>query len=106
MQSAYLHCQDATAKPAFKPCAFTEPAIGVALIQDICGCQSHQPDGVGAPYRERGLTALLDHRQGGNRARLKPEQIEAVQNQLHGYTPAGLLGTRPLRRQRAVLDGS
>lgn len=34
----------------------------------------------------------MDHRQGGNRARLTPEQIEAVQGKLHRYTPAQLLG--------------
>jgi transposase len=43
-------------------------------------------------YRERGLAALVDHRRGGNRAKLKPEQIEALQSQLHQYPPAQLLG--------------
>ena len=43
-------------------------------------------------YRRGGLTALLDHRRGGNRARLTPEQIEAVQGHLHRYTPAQSLG--------------
>ncbi|MBC7526427.1 MAG: hypothetical protein H7308_02660, partial [Chthonomonadaceae bacterium] len=33
-----------------------------------------------------------DGRIGGNRARLTPQQIEAVRNQLHTYTPAQLSG--------------
>jgi transposase len=43
-------------------------------------------------YREQDLSALVDHRLGGNHARLKPLQIEAISNQLHTYTPVQLLG--------------
>jgi len=43
-------------------------------------------------YRENGLPTLVDHRLGGNRAQLKPEQIEAIQNQMHRYQPVQLLG--------------
>ena len=53
-------------------------------------------------YPERGLTAWRDHRQGGNRARLTPEQIEAVQTQLHRFAPAQLLGAV---RDNCVGDG-
>jgi transposase len=43
-------------------------------------------------YAERGITALVDHRDGSNAAKLKPEQIEALAQKLHRYTPAQLLG--------------
>ncbi len=42
--------------------------------------------------RQEGLAGLLDHRQGGNAAKLKPLQLEALQALLQRYTPAQLFG--------------
>lgn len=92
LQSAYLHCQDAKDKTRFQAVRLYGTGYGVALIQDICGCSRTSLMEWAHSFQQRGLTALLDHRLGGNHARLKPEQIETVQNQLHGYTPAQLLG--------------
>jgi transposase len=64
----------------------------VAQIKDICGCSTTSLMEWCRAYREHDLTALLDHRLGGNRARLTPQQIETIMNQLHIYTPAQLLG--------------
>ena len=61
-------------------------------ILDICGGSRTSLMEWTQAYRQRGLPALLDHRNGGNRARLKPDQIEAVQTKLHRDTPAALLG--------------
>jgi len=92
LRSAYQHCQDAPAKTRFQAVRLYGTGYTTALIQDICGCTPRTLSNWTHAYQQRGLTALLDHRLGGNRARLTPEQIEAVQNQLHRYTPAGLLG--------------
>ena len=92
LQTAYQHCQDAQAKTRYQAVRLYGTGYTTALIQDICGCTPRTLSNWVRAYRQRGLTALLDHRLGGNRARLTPEQIEAVQTKLHRYTPAQLLG--------------
>ena len=100
LQAAFLHCQDILAKTRFQAVRLYGTGYPVTQIIDICGCNTRTLLNWTRTYRERGLSALLDHRQGGNRARLKSEQIETLQNQLHGYTPAQLLG-----RSHCVGDG-
>lgn len=92
LQAAYLHCRDADTKTRYQALRLYGLGYPVAQIIDICACTCRSLLRWGKAYREGGLAALLDHRHGGNRARLKSDQIEAVQNQLHRYTPAQLLG--------------
>lgn len=92
LQAAYLHCQDADAKTRYQAVRLYGLGYPVEQIIEICACTARSLLRWCRAYRQRGLSALLDHRQGGNRALLAPEQIEAVQNQLHRYTPAQLLG--------------
>ena len=112
LQEAYRHCSDAAAKIRYQAVRLYAAGYSVEQIQDICGCSTRSLLNWTRAFRQHGLTALLDHRQGGNRARLKPHQIEAVQNQLHRYTPAQIASlyacpdfrARPVRRRWAVLD--
>lgn len=92
LQTAYQHCQDARDKTRFQAVRLSGTGYSAQQITDICGCALRNLSNWTRAYRQHGLTALLDHRVGGNRARLRPEQIETVQNQLHRYTPAQLLG--------------
>lgn len=92
LQAAYLHCQDADTKTRYQAVRLYGLGYRVEQVCDICACNARTLLRWCCAYRERGLSALLDHRQGGNRALLAPEQIEAVQTQLHRYTPAQLLG--------------
>ncbi len=92
LQAAYLHCQDTDTKTRFQAVRLYGLGYRVAQIIDICACSPRSLLHWTRAYKERGLSALVDHRLGGNRARLRPEQIEALQNQLHRYTPAQLLG--------------
>jgi transposase len=100
LQEAYRHCQNPITKTRFQAVRLYATGYGVNQIEDICGCTARSILNWTRAFQQGGLTALLDHRQGGNRAKLKPEQIEAVQNKLHGYTPAQLLG-----RDHCVGDG-
>ena len=100
LQAAYLHCDEADTKIRFQAVRLYGTGYRVEQIIDICGGSPRMLQYWVHAYQQRGLTALLDHRQGGNRARLRPEQIEALQNQLHRYTPAQLLG-----RDECVGDG-
>ncbi len=92
LQDAFLHCRDPRAKTRYQAVRLYGSGHAVAHIADACGCSRTRLMEWAHAYRQRGVTALLDHRQGGNRARLTPEQTEAVQTKLHRYTPAGLLG--------------
>jgi transposase len=97
LQAAYLHCSEADTKIRYQAVRLYGLGYAVPQIQDICGCSRSRLLAWVQAYRERGVTALLDHRQGGNRARLTPDQIEALQNQLHRYTPVQLLGKESWR---------
>lgn len=87
LQTAYLHAQDTNTKIRYQAVRMYGTHYPVTQILDICACSRTSLMEWVAAYRDRGLTALVDHRAGGNRARLTPEQIEAVYNQLHTYTP-------------------
>ncbi len=92
LQAAYQHCRDAKARTRSQAVRLYGTGYAVAQIQDICGCAPRNLSNWVRAYQQRGPTALLDHRQGGNRARLTPEQIETMQDHLHRYTPAQSLG--------------
>jgi len=92
LQAAFLHAQDAETKTRYQAVRLYGLGYPLAQIHDICACSTRSLMRWCNAYRERGLSALLDHRLGGNRARLQPEQIETLLNQLHTYTPAQLLG--------------
>jgi transposase len=92
LYAAYLHCQDAHTRTRYQAVRLYGGGYPLLQIQDICGCSRTSLMQWSRAYRERGLAALVDHRRGGNRAKLKPEQIEALQSQLHQYPPAQLLG--------------
>ena len=92
LHAAYLQCRNADTKTRFQAVRLYGLGYSVAQIKDITGCSTTSLMDWNRAYRERDVSALLDHRQGGNRAKLAKEQIEAIQNQLHRYTPAQLLG--------------
>ncbi len=64
----------------------------VPQILDICGCSRRTLLQWSRTFRRGGIAALVDQRRGGNRAKLQPLEIERLQQILHKYTPAQLLG--------------
>lgn len=92
LHSAYLHCQHAESKIRYQAVRLYGLGYCVPQILDICGGGRCTLMDWVAAYQKGGLPALLDARQGGNRARLRADQIEAISNQLHTYTPTQLLG--------------
>jgi len=92
LQCAFLHCQDVHTKTRYQAVRLYGLGYPVAQIIDICACSRPSLMQWCRAYRQGGLTALIDRRQGGNRARLSPRQMEAIQTQLHRYKPAQLLG--------------
>jgi len=59
----------------------------VETIQVICRCSRPSLMEWNRKYHQGGLAALLDQRQGGNRALLSYEALEALQRTLHQYQP-------------------
>ena len=100
LSAAYLHCQDAPTKTRYQAVRLYGLGYSVPQIQDICGCSRPRLLVWVRNYQQHGITALLDARQGGNRARLSGEQNEVLQNQLQRYAPAHLLG-----REKCLGDG-
>ncbi len=92
LQAAFVHCRDADTKTRYQAVRLYGSGHPVAQVTDICACSTRSLLHWTRAYQGGGLTALVDHRRGGNRAKLTPEQIEGLQNQLHQYTPAQLLG--------------
>jgi transposase len=93
LHAAYLHCRNADTKTRYQAVRLYGLGYAVAQIKDICGCSTTSLMEWCRAYREHDLSGLVDHRIGGNHARLKPAQIEAIHKQLHTYTPAQLLGS-------------
>jgi transposase len=81
LQAAYLHCRDADTRTRYQGVRLYGLGYAAEQIKDICACSTRSL-----------LNWRRAQRLGGNRARLRPEQIEHLQNQLHRYTPAQLLG--------------
>lgn len=91
LNAAYLHCTDPNTKTRYQAVRLYGQGYSTVQVQDICGCSRSSLMNWTRDYQEHGLTALVDARRGGNRARLSGEQLEALQTQLHRYTPAQLL---------------
>ncbi len=64
----------------------------VGDIQEITGCTRSSLMNWVRDYQRGGVAALVDHRQGGNRAKLTAEQIQQVSQRLREYTPRDLFG--------------
>src|SRR5215470_12225883 len=88
LQAAFLHTQDAETQTRYQAVRLYGLGYPVAHIQDICACSTRSLLRWGNDYGERGLSALVAHRRGGNRARLTPAEVESVHAHLHRYTPA------------------
>lgn len=94
LQAAYLHMQNAQTKIRFQAVRLFGLGYSVEETLSICGGSRSSLYEWARLYQQSGLSALLDHRQGGNYAKLHPQQIEAIHNQLQTYTPAQLLGQK------------
>jgi transposase len=64
----------------------------VPQIVEITGCARSSLMEWCAAYRTAGTAALVDHRRGGNRAKLTHEQLADLRGKLHLYTPRSLFG--------------
>src|SRR5215207_4253651 len=89
---AYHNSDDPLARIRFQAVRLYGQGDKVEAIERICGCSRPSLLEWCRDYRREGLAGLLDHRQGGNAAKLRPLQLEELQALLHRYTPAQLFG--------------
>jgi len=92
LQIASLNCKDGATRSRYQAVRLYGSGYAVAEIQTICGGSLRRLLAWCQAYRREGIAGLVDHRIGGNRARLLPLEIEALSELLHRYTPAQLLG--------------
>ena len=92
LRVAYLNCRDGATRTRYQAVRLYGTGYPVTEILGICDCSRRSLLEWCRRYRAEGIAGLVDHRLGGNRARLRPLEIEEVSRLLHAYTPVQLLG--------------
>jgi transposase len=87
LQVAQDKSPDAASAMRFQAVRLYGTGYAVAMIQTICRCSRPSLMEWNRKYHQGGLATLLDQRQGGNRALLSHEALEALQRTLHQYQP-------------------
>jgi transposase len=87
LQVAQDRSPDAASALRFQAVRLYGTGYPVETIQSICGCSRPSLMEWNRKYQQGGVVALLDQRQGGNRALLSQAALEALQRTLHQYQP-------------------
>jgi transposase len=87
LQVAQDKSVDAASAMRFQAVRLYGTGYGVETIHTICRCSRPSLMEWNRKYHQGGIAALLDQRQGGNRALLSYEALEALQRTLHQYQP-------------------
>ena len=87
LQVAQDKSADAASAMRFQAVRLYGTGYRVEEIKTICGCSRPSLMEWNRKYHQGGIAALLDQRQGGNRALLSHEALEALQRTLHQYQP-------------------
>jgi transposase len=90
LQVAQDQIPDAASTMRFQAVRLYGTGYTVEMIMTICRCSRPSLMEWNRKYHQGGIAALLDQRQGGNRALLSNEAIEALQRTLHQYQPQQL----------------
>ncbi len=92
LMQAYLGCKDGPTRIRYQAVRLYGTGYPLREVLDITGCSRLTLMDWCRKYGAGGVSALTDHRIGGNRAKLSPEQVARLQARLHCYTPADLFG--------------
>jgi transposase len=91
---AYQGSKDAGTRSRYQAVRLYGEGYGEQEIEQITGCSRTSLMEWCRAYREDHSQGLVDHRAGGNSAKLSKLQIEELQQKLHQYTPRELFGTK------------
>ena len=92
LTGAYSSCREGLTRTRYQAVRLYGTGYPVKEVMDITGCSRPSLMEWCRNYRADRIAALVDKRVGGNRAKLKPAQIESLQARLHFYAPAQLFG--------------
>lgn len=92
LQVAYDRCRDGDTKIRFLAVRLYGTGMARADILEIAACSRSSLMNWVRYYQTLGIAGLVDKRLGGNSAKLRPHQVERLQDQLQSYTPEQLLG--------------
>lgn len=90
LQGAYQHSRQGQERTRFQAVRLYGEGYSVPEIEKICGCSPSSLMVWCRIYQSEGIAGLLDHRKGGNHAKLSAIQTEMIRELLHTYTPAQL----------------
>lgn len=90
--SAYQQAKDGPTRTRYQAVRLYGLGYPTRDVLDITGCSRPSLMEWCRAYRRHGPAGLVDGRQGGNRAKLTSDQIDELQERLHGYTPKELFG--------------
>ena len=90
---AYCASKDAGTRTRYQAVRLYGEGYAEKEIERITGCSRTSLMGWCRAYRADQAQGLVDHRTGGNSAKLNKLEIEALQQKLHQYTPKELFGT-------------
>lgn len=92
LRRAYREARDADTRTRYQAVWLYVEGYPVVEISQITGCHRSSLMEWCQKYREGGIGGLEDHRGGPQRAKLNEEQMKAMRELLHEYTPHNLLG--------------
>ena len=92
LTNAYASCKDGPTRTRYQAVRLYGAGYPVAEVLSITGCSYTSLMEWCCAYRKEGSAALVDKRQGGNRARVAPSQVADLKDRLHLYTPDDLFG--------------
>jgi len=98
---AYRACHDAGTRTRYQAVRSYGEGYAEEEIERITGCSRTSLMEWCRAYQADPSQGLVDKRAGGNRAKLSPLQIEALQQMLHQYSPKERLG-----KDVSTADGS
>jgi transposase len=92
LRQAFEQSRDGPTRTRYQAVRLYGLDYSVEDIQEITGCTRSSLMNWVRDYQQTGVTALIDRREGGNRAKLTSEQIQQVSQRLREYTPRDLFG--------------
>jgi len=92
LRQAFEQTRDGMTRTRYQAVRLYGLGYNVGDIQEITGCTRSSLMNWVCDFQRGGVTTLVDHRQGGNRAKLTAEQIQQVSQDLREYTPRDLFG--------------
>ena len=89
---AFTHCKDGPTRTRYQAVRLYGIGYPTQEVMKITGCSWSSMMEWCRTYRTEGVAGLVDKRKGGNRAKLRPVQIEDLKVTLHSYSPGQVLG--------------